>query len=119
MKYHREIPFFFDDARRWWLLDDVAPPGLVERILAGARQQGYEPASVNTMYRDSDRAMYDDKALAGELWGHIQPHVPATLGQYTAVGQDSCCRVPASLVHIRDTSPGFCNGRKSAGPDRS
>jgi hypothetical protein len=93
VKFHHDIPFFFEGERRWWLIDDAVPASLRERIAARAAAEGFEPATVNTLYRDSDRAMFDDDALAEELWGCVQPHVPARLGDYEAVGLNERFRV--------------------------
>lgn len=62
-------------------------PAECDRFIAQAEGLGFQTATISTVlgplevkdYRDNDRVILDDPALAAELWVRAGPHVPPVL----------------------------------------
>jgi hypothetical protein len=87
--------------------DDVfTVTGLVGRercraIIADAEARGFDDAPITTAagfvmeksVRNNTRVMYDDPALASELWGLVAPFVPSDYRGWTAIGLNERFRI--------------------------
>lgn len=67
-----------------------------EQLIARGEALGFEPAAVRTQsgaqlrtdIRDNDRAVFQDAALAADLWRRVEEHVPHQFEGGTVVGLD-------------------------------
>jgi hypothetical protein len=82
----------FDDGPLFGEVVAAVPPELCERLVTTGAREGFV-ATNNPLYRDTDRAMWDDPELRGALEPHVLGHLPATLGPYALVGLNERMRV--------------------------
>jgi len=70
------------------------------RYINMSEEKGYEKAGVNTekgtviveTVRSNNRILFKDEQMAGDIWGKIQDHVPARIGNSYAIGLNELFR---------------------------
>lgn len=64
-----------------WLVPDAVSPARCAALLADARARGFARTGERypAGYRDNDRLVFDDAALAGALFAELRARLPATL----------------------------------------
>lgn len=75
-----DIPMRFDDADLFWTIDDVYGPAECAAFIARIERAGPVLATDNPVYRDQDRVIIDDAAIADDLFRRLRPRLPATMG---------------------------------------
>ena len=88
-----EVPFRFETERLLWTVDDVYTPEECARFVALIESSRPELATNNPIYRDQDRVIRDDPAIAGELYGRLRARLPPRMGELTLVGLNERLRM--------------------------
>ena len=110
MSYHPPMGMYlghFDfEQRLLWTVPDLFAPAECAAILAGAEDQPWLPATVNsasgrvvvTGVRDSMTAILRDASLAKELYRRVVPHVPGRM--HAELGARGRVRMDVAGVHV-------------------
>jgi Rps23 Pro-64 3,4-dihydroxylase Tpa1-like proline 4-hydroxylase len=80
------VPMRFADAPLLWTLDDVYSAAECAGFIAAIERASPALATDNPIYRDQDRVIVDDAAIAGELYRRLRPHLPERIGPLTLHG---------------------------------
>ncbi len=81
-----DVPFRYESERMLWWIDDAYTPDECDRFIALIEASGPTLATNNPLYRDQDRIIRDDPALADDLFGRLRPHLPPQMGDLVLVG---------------------------------
>jgi prolyl 4-hydroxylase len=81
-----EVPFRFETERLLWWIDDVYTPEECRRFIVLIEGSTPELATNNPLYRDQDRVIRDDAALAAQLFERLRPHLPPRMGELALAG---------------------------------
>src|SRR5436305_488760 len=81
-------------ARGIFTIEQLLEPSECELLVQRAETQGFEPApiitatgaKVATDTRNNDRCVFDDRALAENLWQRVRPAIPAVMSGRQAIG---------------------------------
>jgi hypothetical protein len=80
------LPMRFDDQPLLWTVADVYSPAECREFVEFIERSDPGLASDNPIYRDQDRVMRDDPAVAAELFARLRPHLPARIGPFVPIG---------------------------------
>ncbi|CAF3802044.1 unnamed protein product [Rotaria sp. Silwood1] len=95
MKHDVHLPNFEDQDKLAFLIFNVFTPDECQQWIGLSEQRGYSTATVNvgggmsqlmTDFRNSDRCMIDDVAMARTLFQRIESFLPQTWKNYQLVG---------------------------------
>ena len=81
-----DIPFRFEGERLLWWVDDVYSAPECARFIDLIERSSPTLATNNPLYRDQDRVIRDDPAIATELFRRLRPHLPERMGPTRLVG---------------------------------
>jgi len=81
-----DIPMRFENAEQLWTIADVYSPAECAEFIAGIEQIGPVLATHNPIYRDQDRVVVDDEAVADDLFRRLRPQLPERMGSLQLVG---------------------------------
>jgi prolyl 4-hydroxylase len=81
-----KIPMRFEDQRLLWTVEDVYSPEECRGFIELIERSGPAIATNNPLYRDQDRVIRDDAAIASELFRRLRPHLPDTMGSLRIFG---------------------------------
>lgn len=81
-----DIPMRFADAAQLWTITDVYSANECAEFIAGIEQVGAGLATNNPIYRDQDRVVVDDEAVAEDLFRRLRPQLPESMGSLRLVG---------------------------------
>lgn len=88
-----EVPFRFEDERMLWWVDDVYTSVECRQFIDLIEASEPELATNNRIYRDQDRVIRDDPAIAGDLFRRLGPHLPERMGQLVLFGLNARLRL--------------------------
>lgn len=74
-----DVAAYRHESCSWWV-DDVYTPSECAELVALIEASGPTLATNNPLYRDQDRVIRDDPAIAGELFRRLRPHLPERMG---------------------------------------
>lgn len=75
-----EVPMRFEEERLLWHVDDVYTAAECATFVALVESSSPTLATNNPLYRDQDRVIRDDPALATDLFVRLRPHLPERMG---------------------------------------
>jgi prolyl 4-hydroxylase len=83
-----------------FLIDQFWPIEKCDEFIAKSESKGYEAATVQTEagprvidhVRNNNRILYNDIALAEELWNKLAPHAPMSIGDSESIGLNELFR---------------------------
>jgi len=81
-----DLPFRFDDQPLLWTVPDVYTQPECADFIRRIERSAPTLATNNPIYRDQDRVMEDDVAVASELFRRLRPHLPEQIGEFRLVG---------------------------------
>jgi prolyl 4-hydroxylase len=81
-----DIPMRFETERLLWCIEDVYDAEECAAFVDLIERAGPELATNNPLYRDQDRVVRDDPAVAGELFRRLRPHLPPMMGALRLAG---------------------------------
>ena len=88
-----EVPMRFEDERLLWSVDDVYSPAECAAFIDLIERSAPTLATNNPLYRDQDRVIVDDAAVAAELFRRLQSHLPARMGALELAGLNDHLRM--------------------------
>ena len=80
------VPMRFEDEKLLWSVDDVYSPEECARFVNLIEASSPELATNNALYRDQDRVIRDDAAIATELFRRLRAHLPERMGDLHLLG---------------------------------
>jgi len=81
-----DIPVRYDNQPLLWTVDDVYSADECEEMIALIERSSPTLATNNPLYRDQDRVIRDDPALASDLFGRLRPALAECIGGLQLVG---------------------------------
>lgn len=75
-----DVPMRFEGEAMLWCVDDVYTAAECAAFIALIEASSPTLATNNPLYRDQDRVVRDDPAVAGELLRRLRPHLPERMG---------------------------------------
>ena len=81
-----EVPYLFEGERLLWTVPAVYTPAECAAFVAFIEREDPALATDNPLYRDQDRLMRDDPAMAADLYRRLEPHLPARMGTWRLAG---------------------------------
>ena len=75
-----DVPMRFEEERLLWSVDGVYSEEECAHFVSLIEASSPELATNNALYRDQDRVIRDDTALANELFARLRPHLPEKMG---------------------------------------
>lgn len=81
-----ELPMRFEGECLLWTIPDVYAATECREFVELIERWGPAIATNNPIYRDQDRVMRDDVAIASDLFRRLQPHLPERMGPLRLVG---------------------------------
>lgn len=87
------VPFRFEDSALLWTVDDVYTLAECRAMVARIEESTPSLATNNPLYRDQDRVIADEPALASELFGRLRAHLPAAMGELNLIGLNERLRL--------------------------
>ena len=81
-----DLPFRFEDEPLLWTVPGVYTETELAEFIARIERSAPSLATNNPIYRDQDRVIVDDVAVAEELFRRLRPHLPARMGVFELVG---------------------------------
>ena len=81
-----DLPFRFDAEPLLWTVPDVYTETECAAFITRIERPAPGLATNNAVYRDQDRVIVDDVAVADELFGRLRPHLPERMGVFRLVG---------------------------------
>jgi len=88
-----DIPMRFETAPLLLTIPRVYSAEECARFIALVEAGAPTLATNNPLYRDQDRVVRDDPAVAAELFARLGPHLPATVGPLRLVGLNERLRM--------------------------
>lgn len=88
-----DIPMRFADRPLLLTVPDVYAPDECAAFVALIEASGPALATNNPLYRDQDRVIRDDPAIAATLFDRLRPHLPETMGPLRVVGLNERLRM--------------------------
>jgi predicted 2-oxoglutarate/Fe(II)-dependent dioxygenase YbiX len=70
----------FERERLLWFVDDVYSASECAEFISLIERSSPALATNNPLYRDQDRVIRDDTAIASELFRRLRPHLPERMG---------------------------------------
>lgn len=87
------VPMRFADAPLLWSCDEVLSAEECDALVATIERANPGLATQNPMYRDQDRVIVDDAALASLVFGRLAPSLPERLGKLRVVAANERLRL--------------------------
>ncbi len=87
-----EIPMRYETERLLWAVEDVYTKAECSNFIDMIERSSITLAT-NPLYRDQDRVMKDDAALADDLFLRLRPHLPEQIGALRLVGLNARLRM--------------------------
>ena len=81
-----DIPMRFETERLLWRVDDVYTAAECAEFVELIERSAPTLATNNPLYRDQDRVIRDDPAMAEELFRRLRPHLLERMGSLRLVG---------------------------------
>jgi len=81
-----DLPFRFEDEPLLWTVPGVYTETEAAEFIGRIQRSAPSLATNNPIYRDQDRVIVDDVAVAKELFHRLRPHLPARIGAFELVG---------------------------------
>ncbi|MDF3067888.1 MAG: Prolyl 4-hydroxylase alpha subunit [Polyangiaceae bacterium] len=81
-----DVPMRFETEQMLWTIDQVYTPSECADLIALIERSSPAIATNNPLYRDQDRVIRDDPAIASELFRRLRSHVPERIGQLRLIG---------------------------------
>jgi hypothetical protein len=81
-----DVPMRFENETLLWSVAEVYTPAECEEMIGLIERSAPRLATNNPLYRDQDRAIRDDREMAGELFRRLRPHLPEQMGALRLVG---------------------------------
>lgn len=81
-----EVPFRFENERLLWWVDNIYTPAECSEFVALIERSKPELATNNPLYRDQDRVIRDDPAIAEDLFRRLRVHLPERMGELVLAG---------------------------------
>ena len=88
-----EVPFRFDSQPLLWCVDQVYTVEECAAFIRLIEDSRPELATNNALYRDQDRVIRDDPAIAEDLFARLRPHVPPKMGDLLLRGLNARLRM--------------------------
>lgn len=80
------LPMRFEDQPLLWTVEDIYTPAECATHIAMIERDAPRLATDNPMYRNQDRVMKDDPAMAADLFARLRPHLPEEIGAFRLFG---------------------------------
>jgi predicted 2-oxoglutarate/Fe(II)-dependent dioxygenase YbiX len=81
-----DVPMRFVTEQMLWTVDHVYTPTECMDFIALIESSSPTLATNNPLYRDQDRVIRDDPALAAELFRRLRTHLPERMGSLSLLG---------------------------------
>jgi hypothetical protein len=81
-----DIPMRFETERLLWSIDGVFTAQECGQFISLIESSAPTLATNNPLYRDQDRVIRDDPAIATELFRRLRPHLPESMGALRLIG---------------------------------
>jgi prolyl 4-hydroxylase len=81
-----DIPMRFEAERLLWLVENVYSADECARFIELIERSSPTLATNNPLYRNQDRVIRDDPAIATELFRRLRPHLPEHMGPLRLLG---------------------------------
>jgi prolyl 4-hydroxylase len=81
-----DVPMRFETEQMLWTVDHVYTPTECTDFIALIERSSPTLATNNPLYRDQDRVIRDDPALAAELFRRLRAHLPERMGSLRLLG---------------------------------
>src|SRR4051794_13600029 len=81
-----DIPMRFDEQALLWTVKDVYSAAECAAFIERIERASPTLATNNPLYRDQDRVIVDDDAVAVDLFGRLRGHLPARIGALSLEG---------------------------------
>jgi len=78
-----DIPMRFEEEPLLWTVDDVYNPSECDAFVRMIEQSSPTLATNNPLYRNQDRVIRDDPAIARDLFIRLRRHLPERMGPLT------------------------------------
>ena len=88
-----QIPMRFENEPLLWSVDDVYTKEECDRFIALIERSSPTLATNNPLYRDQDRVIKDDPAIAEELFHRLYHHLPKQINTLKLVGLNERLRM--------------------------
>jgi prolyl 4-hydroxylase len=82
----------FENERLLWTVPAIYSPDECRGFIDLIERSNPEIATKNPIYRDQDRVIRDDAAIANDLFHRLRPHLPDSMGPLRLVGLNSRLR---------------------------
>jgi prolyl 4-hydroxylase len=87
-----QVPMRFEDKALLWVVDDVLTHEECAEHVQWIEAQAPALANDNPLYRDQDRVMRTDPAMALDLYERLKPHLPERMGDLRLYGVNDLLR---------------------------
>jgi prolyl 4-hydroxylase len=86
------LPVRFEAEALLWTVDEVFTTAECEGFVARIEESAPALATDNPLYRNQDRVIADDPAVAADLFARLRPHLPARMGALRLEGLNTQLR---------------------------
>lgn len=109
-----DVPMRFEDQSLLWTVDDVYSPAECSAFIERIERASPTLATNNPLYRDQDRVVVDDHAIADDLFVRLRGQLPERIGALSLEGLN-----PRLRMRYRPVGTAGARARPSPSPDRS